>query len=503
MTSHLPLLGQRFSWSDESREREIFHSHTRALCPACRRTVDGARLIRGGKVYLRRHCPEHGAHEALISGDADWFLRSLTYVKPGSVPLAYATEVGKGCPDDCGLCPDHEQHTCLPIIEITNHCNLECPICLVDNRHNHHMSLQDFERILDGLVEKEGAIETINLSGGEPTLHPRLLELLDAAVARDEIARVSISSNGLRLAAEPGLCEELARRGVYVSLQLDGLDPGALGALRGAGNQLAAKHKALDNLERAGVRTTLVSTVARGVNDHLVGDVVRLFYDKSFLLSLMFQPAVYNGAGGGRFQPHDPLDVVTISDVVAAIDAQSDGLLTKEDFLPLPCSHPSCFGLTYLLEVDGAFVPFGRFLGMERYLDLLANQGTIRPDAEFELAIRDTIDELWTGSAQIPDGDKILRSLRRAIMLMYPEERALELSERLRLGEGMVKTIFIHGFMDAHTFEIERIRRCCTHYALPDGRLMPGCAYNVVHRPQDARFAGPVGEPQPWPEGEP
>jgi uncharacterized radical SAM superfamily Fe-S cluster-containing enzyme len=482
---------------------EIFHSFSRGLCPTCKRAVDGTRIIRDGKVYLRKQCPTHGRSEAMISGDADWFLKSLTYIKEGSIPLQYSTKVDKGCPDDCGLCPDHEQHSCLPIIEITNHCNLECPICIVQNRHNYDMSKEEFGRILDGLVEKEGVLETINLSGGEPTMHPQFLELLDMARAKKEISRVSIATNGLRCATDYAFCEELARRKVYVSLQLDALSNPALRALRGAGDQRAAREKALSNLERAGVRTTIVSTVAKGVNDHLVGECIDLLYSRDFILSLTFQPAAFTGYGGEHFAPHNPLDVVTIPDIVRGAAKQTGGRLAESDFLPLPCSHPSCFGLTYLLKTvdkDGKpdFIPFPRFLELERYLEILTNRGTIRPDEDFETAIKQTIDEMWTSAGQVPDQDKIMKALRRAIFLMYPEDRALELEERLHVGESLVKTIFIHAFMDVHTFEVDRIKKCCTHYALPDGRLMPGCAYNNLYRDRDARYTGSIGTPKIW-----
>jgi uncharacterized radical SAM superfamily Fe-S cluster-containing enzyme len=499
----LPLVDRPLVFTPDVSAREVFHSFSKGLCPQCNKTVDGARILRDGKVYLRKQCPAHGTSEALISGDVDWFLRSLTYVKEGSRPHVFATEVDKGCPDDCGLCPDHEQHSCLPIIEITNHCNLECPICIVQNRHNYNMTKDEFGAILRGLVEKEGALETINLSGGEPTLHPDFLEFLDMACAERAISRVSISTNGLRCASDYAFCQQLAERGVYVSLQLDALGNPALRVLRGAGDQRAARERALENLERAGVRTTIVSTVARGVNDDAIGECIRLLYDNDFILSLTFQPAAFTGYGGAHFAPHDPLDIITIPDIVRAAAKQTQGKLDKSDFLPLPCSHPGCFALTYLLKVDGDYVPFPRFLELERYLEIIANRGTIRPDETFEHAIRDAIDGMWTSAGQVPDCDKIMGCLKRAIFLMYPEDRALELHERLRIGENLVKTIFIHAFMDVHTFEVDRIKKCCTHYALPDGRLMPGCAYNNLYRHKDPRFTAPVGSARIWGAGEP
>ena len=493
----LPVLEPKFVSTSDAATHEVFHSFSRGICPTCRGLVDGVRIIRNGKVYLRKQCARDGMSEALISGDSDWFLRSLTYIKEGSVPLKHSTKVADGCPKDCGLCPDHEQHSCLPIIEITNHCNLECPICIVQNRNNYHMTREEFAATIDGLIEKEGLLDTVNLSGGEPTVHPQFLEFLDIA-KRPEISRVSISTNGLRIASDYDFCLELAKRKVYVNLQLDALRNPELRILRGAGDHHKVKVRALENLERAGVRTTIVSTVAKDVNDDQIGECVKLLFERDFILSLMFQPASYTGYGGAHFGPHDPLNVITIPDVVRCAEEQTNGLLKKSDFLPLPCSHPGCFGLTYLLKTDDGFIPFPRFIDLEHYLEVIANRGTIRPDEKFESTLKSAIDELWSSSGQSPDNDKILRTLRKAIRCMYPEDRALELEERLHIGEGLVKTIFIHAFMDEHTFEIDRIKKCCTHYAMPDGRLMPGCAYNMFYRHKDPRFAGPVGKADVW-----
>src|SRR5205807_116778 len=157
-----------------------------------------------------------------------------------------------------------------------------------------------------------------------------------------------------------------------------------------------------------------------------------------------------------------------------------------------------CFGLTYLLKTDDGFIPFPRFIELDQYLEIISNRGTIRPDETFEGAIKTTIDQLWSSSGQIHDSDRILKTLKKALRLMYPEDRVLELEERLHLGEGLVKTIFIHAFMDEHTFEVDRIKKCCTHYAMPDGRLMPGCAYNMFYRHKDPRYVGPTGTTEIW-----
>ncbi len=497
----LALQDRRIIETSDARSREVFHSFTKGMCPKCRELVDCQRVIRDQKVYLKKQCSRCGPSQALISGDAEWFLKSLTYTKKGSVPLQFSTKVDRGCPHDCGLCPDHEQHSCLPIIEITNHCNLECPVCIVQNRDNYIMTEEEYTGIIDGLIAKEGFVDTVNLSGGEPTMHPKFMRFLDIATERDEIARVSISTNGLQIAQSLEFCEELARRRVYVNLQMDALRNPALQALRGGGNHQSVKWKALDNLEKAGVPTTIIATIAKGVNDDEIGDCVRLLYERDFILSLLFQPTAYTGYGGAHFGPHDPLDVITIPDIVNGAAAQTDGELLREDFLPLPCSHPGCFALTYLLKTDDGFVPFPRFVELDKYMEVIANRGTIAPDDNFEGAIRNAIDELWSSSGQIPDSQKILTTLKKAIKLMYPPDRALELEERIAIGEGLVKTIFIHAYMDEHTFDVDRIKKCCTHYAMPDGKLMPGCAYNMFYRHKDPRYTGPKGETRIWGKG--
>ncbi|MBI3821970.1 MAG: radical SAM protein [Planctomycetes bacterium] len=492
----LPLVEPTFT-ADATR-RESFHSFSKGMCPSCRELVDGARILRDGKVYLRKQCPRCGKSEALISGDADWFLKSLNFIKKSSVPLKFSTKVDEGCPKDCGLCPDHEQHSCLPIIEITNYCNLECPICIVQNKHNYHMTRAEFIATVDGLIEKEGYLDTINLSGGEPTMHPEFLDFLDIARERLEISRVSISTNGLRIATDYAFCEELAKRKAYVNLQLDAMSNPALRVLRGSGDHHGVKERALANMGKAGIRGTIVATIAKGINDDRIGEAVKLLYEHDFLLSLMFQPAAYTGYGGAHFAPHDPLNVITIPDIVHGCEEQTGGQLRRSDFYPLPCSHPGCFGLTYLLKTDDGFVPFPRFIELEQYLEAIANRGTIRPDEKFENALTLAINQLWSAAGNLPDSDRILRTLKRALRLMYPEDRVLNLEQRLHLGEGLVKTIFIHAFMDEHTFEIDRIKKCCTHYALPDGRLMPGCAYNMFYRHKDARYLSDAGQSEIW-----
>jgi len=208
------------------------HEITRSQCPECLRLIDAQVLIRDDAVYLRKHCPEHGWHEALVSSDATWHLNSKKYNKPGGVPYEFATSVEHGCPLDCGLCPEHQQHTCVGIIEITTRCNLSCPTCFAEAGEGYDLSVTQVETILDRLIETEGKPEVVQISGGEPTVHPQILDILATAQARG-IDYLMLNTNGLRLAEEPDFASQLAHYRPFVYLQFDGLSAQAYQTLRG------------------------------------------------------------------------------------------------------------------------------------------------------------------------------------------------------------------------------------------------------------------------------
>ena len=154
-----------------SKSKKVF-SHTLALCPECESKVTSRIIEENGKVYLEKFCREHGLSTALICSDVQWYQDSMHYIKPGKSPLIHNIGEYNGCPDSCGFCPEHQQHTCLPVIEITDQCELNCPICLKDFKNPFQMSLSEFEHVLETLFASEGKVNLINLSGGEPTLHP-------------------------------------------------------------------------------------------------------------------------------------------------------------------------------------------------------------------------------------------------------------------------------------------------------------------------------------------
>ena len=159
----------------------VFYELTRSVCPECRRLIDAQVLLREGKVFMRKRCPVHGVFEALVYADAEAYVRNSRFNKPGTIPLAFHTEIRNGCPYDCGLCPDHQQHACLGIIEVNSACNMDCPLCFASAGPGFNLTLEDVEGILDELVLTAGRPEVVQFSGGEPSIHPQIIEMLRAA----------------------------------------------------------------------------------------------------------------------------------------------------------------------------------------------------------------------------------------------------------------------------------------------------------------------------------
>jgi uncharacterized radical SAM superfamily Fe-S cluster-containing enzyme len=477
------------TFADKNDRLGAFFSATQSICPKCRKTIQAKILFRDNKVILSKRCLEHGEFEALLSSDMKYWTNSLSYTKPGTMPKKFSTEVKLGCPDDCGLCEDHEQHTCSPIIEISNKCDLECPVCIVWNQNNYNMSFDDFKRTIDGLIEKEGTLELALLSGGEPTIHPEFFKLAEYAQKQKAIKRVLISSHGLQIAQSDEFARRFKETGLYLSLQFDSLNNENYKKIRGA-NLLEAKMKCLERCEKYDIPTVFVPTVARGFNDHELGDVVNFALKHDFVTSVTIQPAAYTGLGGTSF-PQDHMNKLTQVDIHRLLEQQTDWMKAS-DFLPIPCSHPSCYTASYMIKLDnGKFVPLTAFGDVSTYLDALTNRAIIgggnEGDARAQQMIQDAIYNLWSAQSVTVDTEKVLDSLK-SILQIYQQDGAMEQEQLWKLSEKKVKAIFIHAFMDEYDFEVSRIRKCCTHYALPDGRLMPGCAYNNVHRFKDKRL---------------
>src|SRR3954463_13871221 len=255
----------------------LFYDVAVSICSRCYMKCEAKIVFQDEKVYMLKHCMEHGRERILIADDVDYYRRCReVFIKPPEMPLKYNTPVKWGCPYDCGLCTDHEQHSCLSLIEICDYCNLRCPICYAESGHQRQQfrSLEQIEFMLDAVVRNEGHPDVVQISGGEPTLHPEFFAILDMAKQRP-IRHLMLNTNGIRIAQDEAFARRLAgyMPDFEVYLQFDSLEREPLMALRGA--DLRGVHeKALERLDRLGVSTTLVVTLKRGLNDGEIGRIV-------------------------------------------------------------------------------------------------------------------------------------------------------------------------------------------------------------------------------------
>ncbi|GAB3488532.1 radical SAM protein [Amycolatopsis cihanbeyliensis] len=470
--------------ADQKRDRdEVFVEYTKSICPVCKVVVDAQVNIRENKVYLRKRCKQHGPFEALVYGDAQAYLSSARFNKPGTIPLTFQTEVKDGCPSDCGLCPEHKQHACLGIIEVNTNCNLDCPICFADSGHQpdgYSITPAQCDRMLDVFVASEGEAEVVMFSGGEPTIHKNILDFIDLAQGKP-IRNVNLNTNGIRLATDRRFVAALGERNgragksINIYLQFDGFDERTHREIRGK-DLRERKRQALDNCAEAGLTVTLVAAVERGLNEHELGDIVEFGLGHPAVRSVSFQPVTHSG----RHVEFDPLTRLTNSDVLELIARQRPDWFRTEDFFPVPCCFPTCRSITYLLtegtpgEPGFGVVPIPRLLRVEDYLDYVSNR--VVPD----YAIREALEKLWSASA-FPGTETTEERLRAtAEALDCADACGVNLPGALADLTERAFMIVVQDFQDPYTLNVKQLMKCCVEEITPDGRLIPFCAYNSV-----------------------
>src|SRR5581483_6756236 len=347
----------------------------------------------------RKRCPEHGLFEALVYGDAQAYTSLSKFNKPGTIPLQYTTAIERGCPHDCGLCPDHQQHACVGIIEVNSACNMDCPLCFADAGVGFNLTLDDVERTLDHFVATEGNPEVVQFSGGEPSIHPDIVPMMRAAHARN-IHYVMLNTNGKRIAHDDAFLADLAEVQPTIYFQFDGFESETYRLLRGEPNILQEKLLALDRLASIGCGVILVPAIEHGVNEHEVGRILRFGIEHTPVRGVNFQPAFHAGCHGR----HDPLQRITIPDVLKLIEAQTEGLFLQSDFVPVPCCFPTCNSVTYAFLDGETVTPLTRLLNVDDYLDYISNR--VMPD--FDRAIKAALEGLWSSSV-VPGSVKAAR----------------------------------------------------------------------------------------------
>jgi hypothetical protein len=446
----------------------LYYDVAISICSTCYRKVEGKIVFQDDRVYMLKRCPEHGSERVLIADDVDYYRRCReVFLKPSEMPLRFNTPVRWGCPYDCGLCTDHEQHSCISLIELCDECNLRCPICYAASGPGHGgmRTMAEVERMLDAVIANEGTADVVQISGGEPTLHPEFFEVL-AAARRRPIKHLMVNTNGVRIATEPGFAERLAehKRGLEVYLQFDSLERAPLMALRGA-DLRSVRRRALDKLNELGISTTLVVTVRRGLNDGEIGRIVEFALEQPCVRGVTLQPI----QAAGRLEGFDPArDRLTLSEVRRRLLEQTS-VFQPQDVLPVPC-HPDSLAMAYALKVDGKVTPLTGMIDPQTLIDGGRNTIVFEQDD----AVRQAVFSLFSTANSPEAGAARLRDL----LCCLPRVAAPE-----GIGYDAVFRVLIVQFADAHSFDVRSIKKTCVHIVHPeDNRLIPFDTYNLFYR---------------------
>jgi uncharacterized radical SAM superfamily Fe-S cluster-containing enzyme len=454
-----------------------FYGSTKSYCPLCQKLI-GARIIEDdGSVWLEKICPEHGLSRVLVSPHPERYRDYSNHIKPAQLPQARFTKEFIGCPDSCGLCPEHGQHTCLPIAEITSLCDLDCPVCLKPKSGGFGLSPAEFQEALIKLKGYERDLILLNLSGGEPTCHEQFSEFIDIAV-RLGVAQITVSTNGQRLLKDKALRDIFLENNVVASLQFDGLTEEPYEILRGR-RLLKDKMDLIELLEKENLPYSLTAVTAKGVNETQIPRIADLFFN-SKALSLMFQPLVITGRAAENFNLSHRL---TIDEVVELMETSRH--IAPGDMVPLACSHPGCASSAYYFKInDNRFFSLKKFLGLENYQNVTQNRAFPGLDQDGQQVILDKIYDLWADSSSAADDRAVLNRIRGYLKSL--EGAQYSATEAFKLGRETIKSVFVHGLMDPHSFDLDRLIKCCNHYLQADGRLVPMCAENVVRIPKES-----------------
>ncbi|MCD6557653.1 MAG: radical SAM protein [Candidatus Aenigmarchaeota archaeon] len=482
---------------------------THSLCPICLKTIEADVYDDGEKVIIKKECPEHGDFEDIYWSDSDLYKRFLKYQIPGDPIDNPNTTREKGCPYDCGLCNEHKTHTMLGLIDVTNRCNFHCPICFANAEAAGYVCEPTIEqiRVMMKLFREEEPVpaDSLMLAGGEPTVREDIIEIVKMAKMLG-FKWILVATNGKRIAEDINFTMQLKEAGMnIVYLQFDGLTPEVYEKTRGF-NAWPLKQKAIENLKKVDIATTLVPTVVKGLNDDQVGDIIMYGVKNiEIVKSVNFQPVSFTGRISKEGLKKKRY---TIPDLIRDVEKQTDGQIKKEDWFPIPAiapleklvekmfdkrimkssTHVHCGAGLYAFEDKGELIPMSHFID----LDAVANI--------FKEEMKKPQD-LHSIKVKLKILARLIKTVDTASAPSYFSWKEmfkayLTSKEGYKAPKNVVrKAIFIGSmhFMDPYNFDTQRVERCCIHYATPDGRIIPFCAYNSIHRQNvEKKFAKPI-----------
>ncbi len=468
-----------------------FIKETKSICPECLKVLDATIFEEDNKVYIKKECPEHGEFQDVYWSDYEQYQRAEKFRYEGDGLNNPRTKTEKDCPLDCGICPQHRSHTGLAIIDVTNRCNLRCPVCFANAAaagYVYEPSKEQIIAMLENLRRNEPVSATaLQFSGGEPTIREDLFELIRAAKELG-FRHVEVNTNGIRLAHSVEYCRGLLEAGIStLYLQFDGLTPEVYEFTRGK-DLLDSKMRAIENCREAGLESVvLVVTLIKGVNDHQLGDIIRFAVENFDVVRCVnVQPVSLCGRLPEREREKMR---ITIPDFMRAVEEQTDGEIKVSDFYPVPTvvpiskaigalkdkryveftAHPHCGMATYVFIEDGEMVPITRYGNVEKFID----------------SMKKVYEEASTGH-KTRAKMRLMGAVRHIKFSMLRKYLwpILKTGSYESLGKLHRKMLLISSmhFMDPYNFDLERVQRCVIHYAVPDGRIIPFCTMNSIHR---------------------
>jgi uncharacterized radical SAM superfamily Fe-S cluster-containing enzyme len=444
----------------------IFYGQTTSMCEECLDLVPAKIIFEEGQVYYLKRCDQHGVQKTKVSSDISYFKDCKNFIKPGDRPHQFQTRTHYGCPLDCGLCPDHEQHSCLALIEINDECNLECPVCFAGSSPSikKNKSLSEIEKMLDALVASEGEPDVVQISGGEPTIHPEILEILALAKTKP-IRHLMLNTNGVRIARERDFVEKLSKfmPGFEVYLQFDSFEKEALENLRGT-DLRTIRRKAIEHLNEFNISTTLVVTVKKGVNDHEIGKIIDYALEFKNIRGITLQPVQ---DAGRNLNFNKNTDRILLSDIRQAIIAQSSHF-KAEDIIPLPC-NPESISIAYAIREGKKISPVTSLIPKADLVAEVPNAIAFEKNKE----LRQKVIDLFSLSS----GAFNTAQRMQALLCCLPEVPVLK-----DLSYENIFRITIIQFLDKYNFCVGNVKRSCIHFVTPEGQIIPFDTYNLLYR---------------------
>lgn len=445
----------------------IYYDYTVSLCTVCHRQIDAKIIFEDEKVFLTKRCREHGLQKVLIADDIQYYKQIRNYNKASEYPLRPHTATHYGCPYDCGICPDHEQHSCLTLVEVTDRCNLTCPTCYASSSptHGRHRTLEEIEFMLDAIVKSEGEPDVVQISGGEPTIHPDFFAILDMAKVRP-IKHLMVNTNGIRIASDPDFAERLASYmpDFEIYLQFDSFEEHALQQLRGK-DMRAVREKAIATLNALNLSTTLVVTLQKGLNDHEIGKTIDYALQQRCVRGVTFQPTQVSG----RLDHFDPaINRLTNTEIRRKILEQT-AVFQSNDLIPVPC-NPDALVMGYALKTDTGVHGLTRLVDPEFLLNNSRNTIVYEQDEK----LHSHVMKMFSTANSIDSLENDFHHL----LCCLPDIIAPEFSY------NNLFRVIIMNFMDAYDFDVRAIKKSCVHIVDPSGKIIPFETMNLFYRPE-------------------